>query len=91
MTVANPSVDFADVVGVNVRSRMLQHLAESDSPKRQYQLAEELEVSQASISRATAELLEAGVIEQSDRGYISIDPDVEVGVGMFLEAIKSDS
>lgn len=89
MTAPTESVDFADVVGVNVRSRMLQHLAECDEPKKQYQIAETLGVSQASVSRCTHDLLEAGVIQKDDKDLISIHPDAETGVGMFREAIKN--
>lgn len=88
MAATNPSPDFADVVGVNVRSRMLQHLADSESPKKQHEIAEELGVSQASVSRATHELLDSGVIQQDSEGRISAQPDTEAGVGMFREAIK---
>jgi len=89
MTTTNTSVDFADVVGVNVRSRMLQHLAGSDIAKKQYQLADDLGVSQASISRSTQELLESGVIQKDEHDRISIHPDARAGVGMFREAIKN--
>ncbi len=91
MTTPTGAVDFADVVGVNVRSRMLQYLAECSDGKKQFQIADDLGVSQASVSRSTQELIDAGVIQKDDKDLISIHPDAETGVGMFREAIKNGS
>lgn len=78
---------FADVVGDNVQSRMLEFLTGQDESLRQHEIADRLDVSQASISRATNVLEEAGVITIDDDMQISLDTDAESGIDQINTAI----
>lgn len=55
-------------LGANAKVEILSVLANSDEPKRQVELATEIGVSEATISRSKTDLIESGFIEQTDRG-----------------------
>lgn len=89
--VAHGQPSFSEVVGENTRSRMLEFLTDADQPKRQYELAEALDISQASVSRATQQLLDMGVVSQSGKGELTINENVESGINTFEKALTTDT
>lgn len=68
------------VVGDTTRTQLLEYLCQCDSPQRQVSIADELDISEASVSRAKQTLIEAGVIESVDGGLRTVD-----GVGRALK------
>ena len=81
---------FSEVIGDNVRSHMLELLSSTEDRLKQYEIADELGVSQASVSRATKELREANLIEKQVDGRIDINQTAASGVENLQEAITGD-
>jgi len=71
---------FSELTGSSSRTRLLEYLAENSGPARQFQIAEDLELSQASVSRAASDLIETGAVYRSDDGGLNVDANVGRGI-----------
>lgn len=78
---------FANVVGDTTRTRVLKHLSECDSPQRQVDIAADLGISEASVSRAKQTLIDVGVVEVADGGLQTTD-GVERALNSFERALQ---
>lgn len=76
----------ADVIADNVRVRTLELLSDTE-PLRRTEIAERLDVSEASVSRATQKLIGAGLIDESDEGDLVINPNAQQGINCLDSAI----
>lgn len=83
------TTSFADAVGNNVvQSRLLELLTDREDTLRRHEIAEELDVSQASVSRAASRLLGAGLIEEvSDEHELQIKPEAASGITQIQRTI----
>lgn len=86
-----PALSFSELVGSSSRTRLLEYLAASDEPVRQFEIADELGVSQASVSRAATELLETGVVTRGDGGGLVLDDDVARSITKLHRALSDES
>jgi predicted transcriptional regulator len=62
------STPLTAVFGANAKVEILSTLAESDGPMRQVEIANEVGVSEATISRAKKDLLDNGFVNSVDGG-----------------------
>ncbi len=58
------------VFGSNAKVRMLSYLANASEPKRQIEIATEIGVSEATVSRAKRDLLESDFLEETGDGLV---------------------
>ena len=82
-----PALSFSGLVGSSSRSRLLEYLAASDEPARQFEIADELGISQASVSRAAKGLLETGVITRRQSGGLVLDTNVGHGIEVIQRSL----
>ena len=90
MSTTDTTDNFGTILGNNVRSRMVQLLKDSDDALRRHEIADELDVSQAMVSRTAGELLEAGVITSSDDRELQLTKPVYAGVSRINQAIQAN-
>ena len=80
---------FADAVGNNVvQSQVLELLAEVDEPLRRHEIADELGVSQASISRAATKLIGTGLVEEvGEKHALALDDNAASGINQIKRSL----
>ena len=86
MQATQQSQSPADVIADNVRVRTLELLSDTE-PLRRHEIADKLDVSEASVSRATQKLIGAGLLDESDEGNLVINPSAKQGISYLDSAI----
>lgn len=81
---------FSELVGSNSRSRLLEYLATADGASRQFEIAEELDLSQASVSRAAQSLIDAGVLSRGEHSELILDDDVKIAINTVQTLMGTD-
>lgn len=87
-----PARTFSGLVGSNSRSELLEYLATTDGATRQFEIADALDLSQASVSRAATILIETGVVERDETGGLRLaDDDVRDGITTIHDSVTGKS
>jgi len=79
---------LANGLGAASRVKIVHLLVEADEPVRQVDLADNLDLSEASISRSKQFLLDAGLVEETDDG-LRVPTTVAAGYITLLEYVNS--
>lgn len=75
------------VVGDNSRARVLDYLSQRDGSVLQMTIADDLDVSEAAVSRAKKDLVESGVVKETNEGLQTPD-GVDDAVESFRNALE---
>lgn len=87
-----PARTFSGLVGSNSRSELLEYLATTDGPTRQFEIAEALDLSQASVSRSAAILIESGIITRDETGGLRLaDDDIQESIITIHNSVSGES
>ena len=70
-------------LGGKTRLEILYALAVSDEPLRQYELADELGISEPAISRSKQHLVDAGIVVETDDGLTVSDEFADAYTALF--------
>lgn len=87
--ISNTAALLSEALGGRSRVQIIHQLATAQEPVRQYRLAHQLGLSEASISRSKQSLVDAGLVIESDAG-LTLPDDVAAGYSDILAYIEAN-